>query len=186
MRRAIGRAAARGRPPPIAASPLPLHRWKAFQGGAVDPPTTAPESGADAAAAGVAALAVTADTPPPDAAAPPPAPKEKKKKKGSSKDPTIVLEVTTRGKRKSVTIVSGLDAFGVKLGEAAKLMGKKFASGASVTKTAEGGEQIECQGDVMLKAADLVLATWGKEHGVEKRHFFGIVSKKKSALFPDE
>ena len=64
-------------------------------------------------------------------------------------------------------------------------MGKKFASGASVTKTPEGGEQIECQGDVAARAADLVLATY-KDKGFERKHFFVIVGKKKTALFPDE
>ena len=64
-------------------------------------------------------------------------------------------------------------------------MGKKFASGASVTKTPEGGEQIEVQGDVAARAADLVLATY-KDAGFEKKHFFLVVNKKKSALFPDE
>lgn len=57
----------------------------------------------------------------------------------------VVLERNTRNKKKCITTISGLDMFGVKLGEASKLFGKKFASGASITKNAEGKEQIDCQ-----------------------------------------
>lgn len=180
-------------PPPFTL----LHRWKAAQDGAPAPePSPATADGAaasvDAAAAGVAALAVGdgAAAPPAAAdaaaaAAPPPKEKKPSKKKGAPKEPAVVMEVTTRGKRKSVTVVAGLDAFGVKLAEASKLMGKKFASGASVTKTAEGGEQIEVQGDVAVRAGELVLATY-KDKGFERRHFTLVVNKKKAPLFPAE
>ena len=57
----------------------------------------------------------------------------------------VVLETTTRNKKKSITTVHGLDAFGVKLSAAAKACGKKFASGASVNKTASGRERIDIQ-----------------------------------------
>lgn len=74
--------------------------------------------------------------------------KVKKKQK-----PQIVLESHTRNKKKCVTTVMGLDGFGVKLGDAAKLFGKKFACGASVTKSATGAEQIDMQvGRVWLQS----------------------------------
>lgn len=57
----------------------------------------------------------------------------------------VVLERNTRNKKKCITTISGLDMFGVKLGEASKLFGKKFASGASVVKNAEGKEHIDVQ-----------------------------------------
>ena len=57
----------------------------------------------------------------------------------------VVLETTTRNKKKSITSIYGLEAFGVKLSEAAKACGKKFASGASVNKHASGREQIDIQ-----------------------------------------
>ncbi len=79
---------------------------------------------------------------------------KKKKKKNA---PMIVLERNTRNKRKCITTISGLDLFGVKLNEAAKMFGKKFASGASVTKNAENKEQIDCQGDFLDQAVDLIL-----------------------------
>lgn len=50
-----------------------------------------------------------------------------------------------RNKRKCVTTVRGLDLFGIKLGDAAKKFGKKFACGASVVKDASGKEEIDVQ-----------------------------------------
>ena len=38
---------------------------------------------------------------------------------------------------------AGLETFGVKLAEASKLFGKKFASGASITKSPMEKDQIE-------------------------------------------
>jgi translation initiation factor 1 (eIF-1/SUI1) len=47
---------------------------------------------------------------------------------------------------------AGLETFGIKLPEAAKLFGKKFASGASITKNPMEKDQIEvsCHGHVVL------------------------------------
>ena len=91
---------------------------------------------------------------------------------------------------KSVTTISGLDLFGVKLPEASKLVGKKFACGASVTKTAEAGkEQVEVQGDVVARAAELLVEQYGKEgEGVAgfplltRTAVFLVVSKKRSGF----
>jgi Translation initiation factor SUI1 len=47
--------------------------------------------------------------------------------------------------------VFGLDSFSVKLSEAAKLFGKKFASGAAVVKSPTEKEQIDIQGDCLEK-----------------------------------
>jgi len=43
--------------------------------------------------------------------------------------------------------VSGLEAFGLDLKKVAKDFGKKFATGSSVTKLPNGGEEIVVQGD---------------------------------------
>lgn len=70
------------------------------------------------------------------------------KKQAGKKKKTVqevVIARAVRNKKKCVTTVSGLDTFGVKLSEAAKVFGKKFACGASVTKTAAGGEEIDIQ-----------------------------------------
>ena len=40
-------------------------------------------------------------------------------------------------------VPAGLETFGVKLPEAAKLFGKKFASGASITKNPMEKDQVE-------------------------------------------
>ena len=60
----------------------------------------------------------------------------------------IYIKRVERNKRKYVTEVSGLEAFGLDLKKVAKEFGKKFATGSSVTKTASGGEEITIQGDV--------------------------------------
>ncbi|GKC69323.1 translation machinery-associated protein 22-like protein, partial [Tanacetum coccineum] len=48
----------------------------------------------------------------------------------------VIIEKVTRNKRKSITTLKGLDLFvlGVKLSDASKKLGKKFATGASVVK----------------------------------------------------
>lgn len=73
---------------------------------------------------------------------------EKKQSGGKAKKKAaqeVLITRAVRNKKKCVTTVAGLEHFGVKLGEAAKVFGKKFASGASVTKTATGGEEIDIQ-----------------------------------------
>jgi density-regulated protein DRP1 len=57
----------------------------------------------------------------------------------------VIIERATRNKRKCITTVIGLDQFGVKLADASKKFGKKFACGASVTKDAANKEQIDVQ-----------------------------------------
>lgn len=96
--------------------------------------------------------------------------------------PMIVLERNTRNKKKCITTISGLDVFGVKLSEASKLFGKKFASGASITKNAEGKEQIDCQGDFLDQAAELILKQF-KE--VKREDVYYIEGKKKERYFTD-
>ena len=49
----------------------------------------------------------------------------------------LLVQLITRG------IPAGLETFGVKLPEAAKLFGKKFASGASITKNPMEKDQVE-------------------------------------------
>ncbi|KAI5288339.1 Translation machinery-associated protein 22 [Ascosphaera aggregata] len=69
-------------------------------------------------------------------------------KKASSK---IHIKRVERNKRKHVTVVSGLEAFGLDIKKVAKEFGKKFATGSSVTKATAGGgskEEITIQGDV--------------------------------------
>ena len=57
----------------------------------------------------------------------------------------MILDRNTRNKKKCVTTVYGLDGFGIKLSDAAKLFAKKYAGGAAVTKTPTDKEQIDVQ-----------------------------------------
>ncbi|WZY74743.1 hypothetical protein YC2023_021127 [Brassica napus] len=47
----------------------------------------------------------------------------------------VIIEKVVRNKRKCITIVKGLELFGIKLSDASKKLGKKFATGASVVKS---------------------------------------------------
>jgi len=60
----------------------------------------------------------------------------------------ITIHRIERNKRKYVTTVQGLEEYGLELKKVGKEMGKKFATGASVTKMAAGGEEITIQGDL--------------------------------------
>ena len=54
-----------------------------------------------------------------------------------------------RGKRKFITVITGLEAYpALRLKDVASALGKRFGAGASVTKSAEGKDQIEVQGDL--------------------------------------
>lgn len=55
--------------------------------------------------------------------------KANKKKDENEKDRKISLSRAPRGKKKSVTVVSGLNSFGVDLKLAAKFFGSRFACG---------------------------------------------------------
>ncbi|KAA8498738.1 Translation machinery-associated protein 22 [Porphyridium purpureum] len=82
-------------------------------------------------------------------------PKEKpgKKKKG---DPEVLLALSTKKGRKSATVITGADLFGIKLDEAAKMFKKRFACGCAVTKNAQQQDTIEVQGDQRREAAELL------------------------------
>lgn len=60
----------------------------------------------------------------------------------------MIVKRSERNKRKYVTGVFGLEAFGVDLKKAAKLFANKFATGASLHKTPQGDDEIIIQGDV--------------------------------------
>ena len=78
-------------------------------------------------------------------------------KRASSK---VFIKRIERSKRKYVTAVSGLEAFGLDLKKVAKEFGKKFATGSSVTKVPGGGEEITVQGDVSVDIEEYILDTY--------------------------
>ncbi|KAK8095372.1 uncharacterized protein PG998_002003 [Apiospora kogelbergensis] len=69
----------------------------------------------------------------------------------------ITIKRVERNKRKYVTAVSGLEAFGLELKKVSKEFGKKFATGSSVTKLPSGGEEIVVQGDVSDEIEEFLL-----------------------------
>jgi len=81
--------------------------------------------------------------------------KVKKKEK-----PIIHISRVQRNKRKYVTIIEGLDKFGVKLSDASKLLSKKFSCGASVVKTPNGEEEIDVQGDFTENIIEFLMEKW--------------------------
>ncbi len=71
----------------------------------------------------------------------------------------MIVDKNTRNKKKAITTVYGLDGFGVKLAEAAKLCGKKFASGAAVVKSPSEKDQIDIQGDCLERVRTFARGT---------------------------
>lgn len=92
----------------------------------------------------------------------------------------VVLERNVRNKKKCVTTVKGLDLFGVKLSDAAKKFGKKFACGASVVKDATGKEEIDVQGDFSRELAAFIMKTYPD---IQQGHFYSAEKGKKAPLF---
>lgn len=90
----------------------------------------------------------------------------------------VLIKRVERNKRKYVTVVSGLEAHGLDLKKIAKEMGKKFATGSSVTKTASGGEEITVQGDVSDDIYDWLTETY---EDIPEDNIDCIEDKKKKA-----
>ncbi|KAJ6674206.1 TRANSLATION MACHINERY-ASSOCIATED PROTEIN 22 [Salix viminalis] len=62
--------------------------------------------------------------------------------------------------KKKVRQEVGLDLFGIKLSDASKKLGKKFATGASVVKGPTEKEQIDVQGDIAYDIVEFITETW--------------------------
>lgn len=79
-------------------------------------------------------------------------------KKKREQSPRIQVKKLTRGGRKCVTTVSGLDTFQVDMDKAAKIFKKRFACGASVVKgqPGQGGDEVEIQGDFEEELIDVL------------------------------
>jgi density-regulated protein DRP1 len=105
----------------------------------------------------------------------------KSSKKKKSKEPAVVIETNKRNKRKTTTIITGLDLFGVKLQEAAKMFKTKFASGCAVTKNAENKEELTCQGDFLDQAVALIL----KNYNVDEKVIYKLEAKKRVPYFDE-
>ncbi|KAL8160850.1 hypothetical protein V2J09_012339 [Rumex salicifolius] len=81
-------------------------------------------------------------------------------KKGMGERKEVIIEKVVRNKRKCITTVKGLELFAVKLSDASKKLGKKFATGASVVKGPTEKEQIDVQGDISFDVVEFITDTW--------------------------
>uniref|UniRef100_A0A336M8S0 Density-regulated protein n=1 Tax=Culicoides sonorensis TaxID=179676 RepID=A0A336M8S0_CULSO len=81
-----------------------------------------------------------------------------KTKKKDDLPKKLCLSRAPRGKKKSVTVVVGLNSFGIDLKVAAKYFGSKFACGASVT----GEDEIVIQGDVKDDLFEVIPEKWSE------------------------
>ncbi|XP_026482189.1 density-regulated protein homolog [Ctenocephalides felis] len=79
--------------------------------------------------------------------------KTKKKEDGPKQ---VCVSRAPRGKKKSVTVVTGLSTFDIDLKVASKFFGQKFACGSSVT----GDDEIVIQGDVKDDLFDIIPEKW--------------------------
>ncbi|KAL2216869.1 translation machinery-associated protein 22 [Thermoascus aurantiacus ATCC 26904] len=75
----------------------------------------------------------------------------------------VQIKRVERNKRKFVTVVSGLEVHGLDNKKVAKDLGKKFATGSSVTKSPTGAEEITVQGDVSEEIHDWLVEVYGKQ-----------------------
>jgi density-regulated protein DRP1 len=91
----------------------------------------------------------------------------------------VLIKRIERNKRKYVTAVSGLEAFGMDLKKVSKDFGKKFATGSSVTKTPSGGEEIVVQGDVSDEIYDMLVETEPYKGQIPEDNIDCIEDKKK-------
>lgn len=92
--------------------------------------------------------------------------KKKKKKRGGGIGPRkketgptkVVISKTNRNKRKFVTSVIGLETVpDLKVKNAAKLLGRHFACGASASEIPSGAQEVVIQGDVMFDLPDVLV-----------------------------
>ncbi|KAF8334850.1 translation initiation factor SUI1 [Amanita rubescens] len=100
------------------------------------------------------------------------------KKKLSSQ---VTIKRIERNKRKHVTSIHGLEAFGIDLKKAAKQFASKFATGASVTKNAQGQDEIVVQGDVGDEVFELIENQAGDLKGIPLDNIEFVEVKKKKA-----
>ncbi|MCJ1445973.1 MAG: Translation machinery-associated protein 22 [Stictis urceolatum] len=93
----------------------------------------------------------------------------------------VLIKRIERNKRKYVTAVSGLEAFGLDLKKVSKDFGKKFATGSSVTKVPSGGEEITVQGDLTDEIFELLVEGDGYKGVIPEDNVDCIEDKKKKS-----
>lgn len=68
----------------------------------------------------------------------------------------VVIKRIERNKRKHIILITGLEVFEIDMKKLAKTFASKFATGASVGKTADKKEEILVQGDVLDEAKEYI------------------------------
>ncbi|PYH44787.1 putative RNA binding protein Tma22 [Aspergillus saccharolyticus JOP 1030-1] len=91
----------------------------------------------------------------------------------------VQIKRVERNKRKHVTVITGLDIYGLENKKLAKELGKKFATGSSMTRSAGGTEEITVQGDVSEDVKEWLLEFYGKE--IPEANIELIEDKKKKS-----
>jgi density-regulated protein DRP1 len=93
----------------------------------------------------------------------------------------VTIRRIERTKRKHVTAIHGLEAFSIDLKKAAKQLAGRFATGASVTKNAQGLDEIVVQGDVSDEILEILEKGEGVLKGVPIANVEVVEDKKKKA-----
>ncbi|PLB36735.1 putative RNA binding protein Tma22 [Aspergillus candidus] len=94
----------------------------------------------------------------------------------------VQIKRVERNKRKHVSVITGLEVYGLENKKVAKELGKKFATGSSVTKSSAGTEEITVQGDVSEDVKEWLLEVYGKE--IPEANIELIEDKKKKSSAP--
>lgn len=72
----------------------------------------------------------------------------------------MTIKIIERNKRKSVTHIRGMEAFGLDLKQVAKRCASRFACGCSVAKNPAGYDEIVIQGDFVDDLIDFIPEEW--------------------------
>lgn len=91
----------------------------------------------------------------------------------------VFIKRVERNKRKHVTVIMGLEVFGLENKKVAKELGKKFATGSSMTRSPAGAEEITVQGDVSEDVKEWLLEVYGSK--VPEANIELIEDKKKKS-----
>lgn len=83
--------------------------------------------------------------------------KEEAPKKKKVDVPRVVIEESKRGKKKHITYVMNLEKFGINLKDTSKLLSKKCACSATVTKEDNGQEVITLTGEFAVEIQEFLL-----------------------------
>ena len=88
--------------------------------------------------------------------------KKSKKGKKAAKGPPetkVIIGLVQRQKKKYVTVIAGLETVpDLKLKDAAKIFGKKYASGVTINEAQNGSKEVVIQGDVHLVIPQLLIS----------------------------